>query len=185
MAATIGCEATTLPFVYLGVPVGENMTRVEAWKDVIDKFKSRLSKWKVKILSVGGRLTLLKSVLGSIAIYFMSIFRTPITIIDTLETIRNKFFWGMEIGEKKITWIKWKKSMARKEDGGLGIGSLYGFNRALRYKWKWQFRTAPDALWVKIIKSLFGHDGGLLAYKYTGNSNSIWVNILKASKELE
>ncbi|GJX27560.1 RNA-directed DNA polymerase, eukaryota, reverse transcriptase zinc-binding domain protein [Tanacetum coccineum] len=91
----------------------------------------------------------------------------------------------MEIGEKKITWIKWKKSMARKEDGGLGIGSLYGFNRALLYKWKWRFRTAPDALWVKIIKSLFGHDGGLLVYKYTGNSNSIWVNILKASKELE
>ncbi|GJX27561.1 RNA-directed DNA polymerase, eukaryota [Tanacetum coccineum] len=30
MAATIGCEATTLPFVYLGAPVGENMTRVEA-----------------------------------------------------------------------------------------------------------------------------------------------------------
>ncbi|GKA16393.1 RNA-directed DNA polymerase, eukaryota [Tanacetum coccineum] len=46
MAATIGCEATTLPFVYLGVPVGENMTRVEAWKNVIDKFKSCLSKWK-------------------------------------------------------------------------------------------------------------------------------------------
>ncbi|GKE88085.1 hypothetical protein Tco_1565560, partial [Tanacetum coccineum] len=37
MAATIRYEATTLPFVYLGVPVGENMTRVKAWKDVIDK----------------------------------------------------------------------------------------------------------------------------------------------------
>ncbi|GJS17303.1 hypothetical protein Tco_0411775 [Tanacetum coccineum] len=44
MAKTIGCEAATLPFVYLGVPVRENMTRDKIWKDVIDKFKSRLSK---------------------------------------------------------------------------------------------------------------------------------------------
>ncbi|GJU08211.1 RNA-directed DNA polymerase, eukaryota [Tanacetum coccineum] len=137
----------------------------------------KINLMKCKLMGVGVSTTEVQHMAATIG--------TPITIIDTLETIRNKFFWGMEIGEKKITWIKWKKSMARKEDGGLGIGSLYGFNRALRYKWKWQFRTAPDALWVKIIKSLFGHDGGLLAYKYTGNSNSIWVNILKASKELE
>ncbi|GJS02357.1 hypothetical protein Tco_0318865 [Tanacetum coccineum] len=33
---------------------------------VVERVKSRLSKWKVKMLSIGGRLTLLKSVLGSV-----------------------------------------------------------------------------------------------------------------------
>ncbi|GJT01314.1 RNA-directed DNA polymerase, eukaryota [Tanacetum coccineum] len=55
------------------------------------------------------------------------------------------------MAEKNLTWIKWKKSMARKKDGGLGI-SLYSFNRALLYKWKWRFHTMSDVLWVKIIK---------------------------------
>ncbi|GKA18145.1 RNA-directed DNA polymerase, eukaryota [Tanacetum coccineum] len=58
----------------------------------------------------------------------------------------------MEMGEKKLTWINWKKTMARKEDGGLGIGSLYGFNMALLYKWKWRFRTTQMLCGLKSLK---------------------------------
>ncbi|GJR00332.1 RNA-directed DNA polymerase, eukaryota [Tanacetum coccineum] len=185
MANIIGCEASTIPFVYLGVPVGANMTRIGSWKDLIDKFKTRLSRWKVKTLSVGGRLTLLKSVLGSIAIYYMSIFKTPIAVIKEIEAIRNQFFLGADTDENKMTWIKWNKVMASKKDGGLGIGSLYGFNRALLFKWKWRFMAYPSAFWVLVIKSLFGHHGGMQDSEPRGNAGSIWINILKVSRELE
>ncbi|GJV87766.1 RNA-directed DNA polymerase, eukaryota [Tanacetum coccineum] len=145
MASIIGCEASTIPFVYLGVPVGGNMTSIGCWKELIEKFKTRLSRWKVKTLSVGGRLTLLKSVLGSTAIYYMSIFKTPIAVIKELEAIRNKFFLGADADENKMTWIKWNKVMASKKDGGLGIGSLYGFNRALLFK-------CAGSIWINIPK---------------------------------
>nr|GEX02625.1 RNA-directed DNA polymerase, eukaryota [Tanacetum cinerariifolium] len=49
------------PFRYLGVLVGENMSLSKAWDVSISKMKNRLSKWKVNALSIGGRLTLLKS----------------------------------------------------------------------------------------------------------------------------
>ncbi|GKA61304.1 retrotransposon protein, putative, ty1-copia subclass [Tanacetum coccineum] len=49
---------------YLGVMVGGNMSNVNAWDDIICKLNFRLSKWKLKTLSIGGRLMLLKSVLG-------------------------------------------------------------------------------------------------------------------------
>ncbi|GJW74853.1 RNA-directed DNA polymerase, eukaryota [Tanacetum coccineum] len=160
VADGVGCTAGTLPFTYLGVPIGNKMSKVNDWKDLIDKFKKRLSNWKIKTLSVGGRVTLLKSVLGSIAIYLMSIFKTPITVLNNIESIRNKFFLGAEMDERKLTWIQWRKTMASKKHGGLGIGSLYGFNRALLFKWKWRFLNSPLALWVRIIKSLFGNDGG-------------------------
>ncbi|GJW89311.1 RNA-directed DNA polymerase, eukaryota [Tanacetum coccineum] len=55
--------------INLGKKVGGSMTRVQAWQEIVEKVKSRLSKWKSKTLSIGGRLTLLKSVLGSIPVF--------------------------------------------------------------------------------------------------------------------
>ncbi|GKC26012.1 RNA-directed DNA polymerase, eukaryota [Tanacetum coccineum] len=51
-------------------------------------------------------------------------------------------------------------------------------NRALLFKWKWRFMSYPSAFWVLVIKSLFGHHGGV-------HAGSIWINILKVSCELE
>nr|GEZ46725.1 hypothetical protein [Tanacetum cinerariifolium] len=36
-----------------GTKVGGNMSRVQAWTEVFDKVKSRLSNWKIKSLSIG------------------------------------------------------------------------------------------------------------------------------------
>nr|GEZ20347.1 RNA-directed DNA polymerase, eukaryota, reverse transcriptase zinc-binding domain protein [Tanacetum cinerariifolium] len=53
--ATLGCLTLKTPFVYLGTKVGDNMSRVEAWKDIVEKVSSRLSRWKLKTLSIGGK----------------------------------------------------------------------------------------------------------------------------------
>ncbi|GJS04462.1 hypothetical protein Tco_0320970 [Tanacetum coccineum] len=67
--------------------VGENMARHKAWVDVVLKLKFRLSKWKAKTLSIGGRLTLLKSVLGASPLYNMSIFKAPKGVLKEMESI--------------------------------------------------------------------------------------------------
>nr|GFC13244.1 RNA-directed DNA polymerase, eukaryota [Tanacetum cinerariifolium] len=51
------------------------MSSIKAWDETISKMKKRLSRWKLNTLSVGDRLTLLKSVLGSTPIYNMLIFK--------------------------------------------------------------------------------------------------------------
>nr|GEX33215.1 RNA-directed DNA polymerase, eukaryota [Tanacetum cinerariifolium] len=66
------------PFRYLGVMVGDCMARKSAWSDIVHKLHHRLSKWKVKTLSIRSRLTLLKSVLGATPLYNMSIYKVPI-----------------------------------------------------------------------------------------------------------
>nr|GFB69571.1 RNA-directed DNA polymerase, eukaryota, reverse transcriptase zinc-binding domain protein [Tanacetum cinerariifolium] len=76
-ANRIGCSIMKAPFWYLGIMVGGNMSLVKEWDESIAKLKKKLSKWKLKTLSVGGRLTLLKAVLGSTPIYNMSLFKVP------------------------------------------------------------------------------------------------------------
>ncbi|GKA60720.1 hypothetical protein Tco_0760127 [Tanacetum coccineum] len=67
------------------------MSRIISWKEVTDKISSRLSKWKIKTLSSGGRLTLLKSVLTALLLYYMSIYKAPAVVLKDLESIRRDF----------------------------------------------------------------------------------------------
>ncbi|GJU14888.1 RNA-directed DNA polymerase, eukaryota, reverse transcriptase zinc-binding domain protein [Tanacetum coccineum] len=66
MATSTGCAPGSLPFTYLGLPIGSNMNLISNWQPLIDRFQSRLSSWKANMLSIGGRLTLIKAVLGSL-----------------------------------------------------------------------------------------------------------------------
>ncbi|PWA53992.1 RNA-directed DNA polymerase, eukaryota, Reverse transcriptase zinc-binding domain protein [Artemisia annua] len=47
----------------------------------------------------------------------------PVSIRRQLESMRNKFFIGGDLGDKKMTLVKWDKCLASKQDGGLGIGN--------------------------------------------------------------
>ncbi|GKA04617.1 RNA-directed DNA polymerase, eukaryota [Tanacetum coccineum] len=134
-ANRIGCGVLKAPFAYLGSKVGGNMSRIKSWDEIVDKMVDRLSKWKMKTLSIGGRLTLLKAVLGSMPIYHMSIFKVPMKVLQRMESIRSRFFSGVDLNSKKSIWVKWSNVLCSKEKGGLGMSSLYALNRALMCKW--------------------------------------------------
>ncbi|GKB99463.1 hypothetical protein Tco_0985600 [Tanacetum coccineum] len=105
------------------IKVGGSMTRVQAWQEIVEKVKSRLSKWKSKTLSIGGRLTLLKSVLGSIPVFHMSIFKVPSKVLHILESIRSHFFNGHDPGSKKASWLN-GTMFYRQIRGGLDFNAL-------------------------------------------------------------
>nr|GEW73535.1 putative RNA-directed DNA polymerase, eukaryota, reverse transcriptase zinc-binding domain protein [Tanacetum cinerariifolium] len=92
MANIIGCETSKLPLKYLGVPVGCNMSRSSNWNAIIQKFYLKLSSWNARLLSVGGRLTLIRYVLNSLPIYYLSIYQAPSSVRKKLEAMRNSFF---------------------------------------------------------------------------------------------
>ncbi|KAM0036329.1 putative RNA-directed DNA polymerase [Helianthus debilis subsp. tardiflorus] len=79
MASSIGCNPGVFPFSYLGIKVGANMNRVSNWKPVYNIFEARLSKWKASLLSIGGRVVLIKSVLESLPNYYFSLFKAELS----------------------------------------------------------------------------------------------------------
>ncbi|PWA46878.1 RNA-directed DNA polymerase, eukaryota, Reverse transcriptase zinc-binding domain protein [Artemisia annua] len=127
---------------------------------MVDKFTKRLSLWKENSLSIGGRFTLTKSVLGSLPLYYLSLYRARNKVMDALERVRIRFFWGFKEGEKGLTWVKWKTVLASFDLGGLGVGSIKAKNLSLLGKWWWRFRCEKHALWCKVIASIHGADGG-------------------------
>nr|GEU47829.1 RNA-directed DNA polymerase, eukaryota [Tanacetum cinerariifolium] len=155
-AISLGCAVMRALFKYLGVMVGGNMSLVKAWDEIIGKLKVRLSKWKCNTLSIGGRLTLLKSVLGSTPIYTLSLYKAPKAVLNAMESIRRNFFYGMHGIDKKIAWVKWSKILAAKEHGGLGVSSFFALNRALLFKWVWRFISYENSLWSRVIHTIHG-----------------------------
>ncbi|GJT27095.1 reverse transcriptase domain-containing protein [Tanacetum coccineum] len=104
------------------------MSSIKAWDEIVAKMKKKLFRWKLNTLSVGGRLTLLKSVLGSTPIYNMSIFKVPKFVLNYMKSLRRNFFNGVQEGDRKIDWVKWSKVLASKKFGGLGVSSFFALN---------------------------------------------------------
>ncbi|GJY54257.1 reverse transcriptase domain, reverse transcriptase zinc-binding domain protein [Tanacetum coccineum] len=184
LASMIGCLPSKFPCTYLGLPIGGNMSRCANWGILVDKFNERLSNWKAMSLSFGGRFTLIKSVLGSLGVYYFSTFKAPNKIINKLEGIRRKFFWGGTTDEKKIAWIAWDKATSPISNGGLGIGTLKSSNLAMLSKWWWRFHTENHAFWCKIIRSIHGVDGGLNDTSLIKSKSGPWYRIAKLKDEL-
>ncbi|GKD22005.1 RNA-directed DNA polymerase, eukaryota, reverse transcriptase zinc-binding domain protein [Tanacetum coccineum] len=137
------------------------MSRCRSCEPLI-RFQNRLSKWKANTLSFGVRLTLIKSVLGSLGVYYFSTFKEPKKVIHKLEGIRRRFFWGGNSDVDKISWVAWDKVVSPRNKGGLGIGSLVASNNSLLIKWWWHFRNEGTSLWCNVIRSIHGPTGGIL-----------------------
>ncbi|GKB25128.1 hypothetical protein Tco_0864529 [Tanacetum coccineum] len=54
MAHVTGCQASSFPISYLGLPIGKSMHYLLNWNILVDKFISKLSNWKVSLRSIGG-----------------------------------------------------------------------------------------------------------------------------------
>ncbi|GKF93805.1 hypothetical protein Tco_0283505, partial [Tanacetum coccineum] len=52
-AIKLGCLTFKTPFTYLGSTMGGSLSRIQAWEEVVERVKSRLSNWKMKTLSIG------------------------------------------------------------------------------------------------------------------------------------
>ncbi|GKD46180.1 RNA-directed DNA polymerase, eukaryota, partial [Tanacetum coccineum] len=153
--------------------VGGNMSLVKSWDETVHKLTKILSKWKLKTLSIGGRLTLLKSVLGSTPIYNMSIFKVPKTVLNKMENLRRNFFNGIQEGDRKITWVKWHTVLAAKKFGGLGVSSFFALNRGLLAKWVWRFLSQDNSLWCQLMSVIHGSSITDLSTTYPSTWNSI------------
>jgi len=135
-----------IPFTYLGFLVGGNHRKIEFWKGMVQKIKKKLSKWRGKILSFGGKVVLIKLVITSLPLFYHSLFKIPIEVMKEIKSIKMDFLWGWGHDHRKITWVNWDKLSKPNHEGRLCVRDLETFNTALLRKWKWRMEIDKDGL---------------------------------------
>lgn len=154
---TLQCKVDLLPVSYLGIPIAGRRPRRQDWEGIILKIRRRLASWKMLHLSLGGRLTLMNSVLSTIPTYWMSIFRMPCWVIKKNDRIRRDFLWsGHDINHPRCHLVRWNNLCRPRDQGGWGILDLARFNQALLGKWWWKFMTDPSWSGAKVIQFNYG-----------------------------
>ncbi|XP_073137107.1 uncharacterized protein [Henckelia pumila] len=84
--------------VYLGLPTFFVGSKRLQFRYLVERIVKRIQGWGNKVFSLGGKETLIKSVLQAIPTYAMSCFRIPVSICEDIEKECANFWWGMEDG---------------------------------------------------------------------------------------
>ncbi|XVE70601.1 hypothetical protein DITRI_Ditri10aG0084400 [Diplodiscus trichospermus] len=133
------------------------------------------------MLTVSGRITLVKSFLASLPIYYMSLFHLPASIKMKLYKIQRRFMWDGSLESRKIHWVDWSSVCKPKVMGGLGIIDVKLKNKAQLNKWVWRYGEESGTMWRKLIIEKYVREADPLIpivdnYRHF---STIWKNITR------
>ena len=148
----IGFQVGSLPFTYLGVPIFKGKPKARHLQPIVDKVKAKMSAWKASLLSIAGRVQLVKSIIQSMLIHTITVYDWPMSLIKDLEKAIRNFIWSGCIDKRKLVVVAWKKICKPTDQGGLGIRSLKKLNQAANLKLCWDlFHKKED--WSELLVS--------------------------------
>jgi hypothetical protein len=172
LANAFECKVETLPFAYLGLPLGTTRPSLADLMPIVSRLDKRLSCIS-SLMSYTGRLTLLNSVINSLPMYAMCSLKIPITIFIHFEKSGRQFLWADK--EDKIhgkCLASWEMICRPKGQGGLGVLDLRIQNKALLIKNLHKFYNQKDIPWVKLLWQAYYNNGQL---PHLGNTKgSFW-----------
>lgn len=152
----MNCREASLPFQYLGLPVGANPRRLSTWEPLLDVLKKGLNSLGNKYVSLGGRVVLLNAVLNAIPIFYLAFFKLPVKVWKRVVRIQREFLWGGVNGGKKVCWVKWATVCLTRDKGGLGIRDMRLVNISLLAKWRWRLVQPEQPLWKDVLRCKYG-----------------------------
>ncbi|XP_038972101.1 uncharacterized protein LOC103699848 [Phoenix dactylifera] len=137
--------------VYLGVPISGRRLRVTECSGLVQRVESRLEGWRASSLSMMGRLTLVRSVLGSMPVYLMANTVVPKTTLLKIEHLLRSFLWGSHGGGHGVHLVAWEQVCLPISEGGLGVQSLLERREALIARHAVRFLLEPQGLWSRVM----------------------------------
>ncbi|WMV32723.1 hypothetical protein MTR67_026108 [Solanum verrucosum] len=109
------------PLTYLGCPLYIGRQKIIYYSYLVEKVSKKICGWQARVLSFGGRITLIKHALQSIPIHTMAAISPPNTTIKYIETIIADFFRGRDQDKRKYHWTSLDTMSFPCTEGGLGL----------------------------------------------------------------
>jgi hypothetical protein len=167
-------EEGFLPIKYLGLPLSTNVIKDSDCSTLIDKIQNRMETWSCKLLSIAGRLELIKTVIYAIILYWIQSFQIPATSIKKLESRCADFLW-----KGKYHKISWENVCRPKNEGGLGIRNIKDLCTTCHLKLFWRFLNS-DSLWARWMRSKYLKHNNFWSTVYNSNQSNTWKHILNS-----
>jgi hypothetical protein len=120
LAISFHCATGSLPFTYLGLPLGSTKPRVKDFLPLVSKCEMHMQATSV-FLSQEGRLQMTNAVLTALPMYHMCTFLLPKMVIDQIDKYRKHCLWrGLDINARSTPKAAWSMVCLPKTEGGLG-----------------------------------------------------------------
>ena len=122
---------------------------------------------------------MLKAVVQAIRTFAMSCFKLPKGLIQDIERLIRKFWWGQRGDQHKIHWKNWETLCKPKTLGGIGFKDLEKFNETMLAKQVWRLLTDHTSLFYRVFSAKYFPNGSVLVAKSSLGSYA-WQSIVKA-----
>jgi hypothetical protein len=180
LAEEFNCQLGSMPFTYLGLPMGATKPSIKDLFPLTDRVERRLSAVS-SFLSYGDRLVLVNSVLSSLPTYFLLSLKLPPGIIDVIDRARRHCLWKRKNKDKINSLAAWEMVCRPKSKGGLGIINLRVQNNALFLKHLHKFYNNEDIPWIHLVRDAYYHQAVPHAVVLAGSF--WWKSIISLSDE--
>lgn len=140
LAAAFGCQVGTMPFTYLGLPLGTTRPTVRVLMPLVDNIERRLSGMALW-MSYGGRIECINSALSSLLSFAMCVLKIPDKLFDLFDRSRRNCLWRKVVDRdaRAHSLAAWQLVCRPKKKGGLGVLDLKVQNHALLLKYIHKF----------------------------------------------
>jgi hypothetical protein len=105
-------------------------------------------------LTLGGRFVLIKVVLESQPVYWMTLAAVPNLVLVKIRQLIFSFLWSGCSDRKQLHLCRWEAIAKPKKVGGWGLRNLFLFNKALATNTLWRVLT-KTGIWHTVIKDKY------------------------------
>jgi hypothetical protein len=175
---TLHIDTEAISDKYLGLPALVGADRSDCFIHFVERIIQRISGWKEKILSIGGKEILLKAIAQAIPVYAMSVFLIPKGVCKSMMDAISQFWWGDDDNSKKMHWFAWWKLCYPKCEGGMGFRDFHSFNLSMLAKQVWRLVNDPESLCARVLRAKYYPHGDILKAAPKAGSSYTWQSIV-------
>lgn len=148
-----------MPHKYLEINLFKGRVTVVHLASIVETTSDRTSAWMGKLMSLQGRVILVRHVLSSMFLHSMAIFRWPHLVIKEAERLLRNFLWSGDPTKRKLICVSWVKTTKPLSEGGLGIRRLKDINKAILMKLAFDFLAKEGELAIFLRNKYLKRDG--------------------------